>query len=467
MTHASRSSLLPLRDLQGRRVVVVGVGKVGRSAARFAKHHGANVVLLDDREATVALAGADDLQGMDVVNDWDAFAFDKEDIVALSPGVPRRRHGVQRAIAAGATLVHELELAAAQLDLDAVIGITGTNGKSTTTALLGRILEEHVDEADLFVGGNLGPTLGDAWLAGHRPRVLALELSSYQLETMRHLRFDVVGLTNLAPDHLDRYDAVADYYAAKLNLQALCDGPAFANAKDATSVEVISKGWQWFDGADAPRGDVGADGMHLTFATADIVVDNPALVGAHNCSNAVLAGALALAAGASIDDVKAGIEGFAGIPHRLEHVGEVDGVRYFNDSKATNVDAAKTALMSFSAGVHLIVGGVGKGASYDGLVAAGRGRLASVHCIGDEQQALYDTFANVQPRVFIDDTLDEAVAHATRLATAGDVVLLAPACASFDQFQNFEVRGDAFRQLVLSLQTTASAGAAADGGEGV
>ncbi|MCP4503046.1 MAG: UDP-N-acetylmuramoyl-L-alanine--D-glutamate ligase [Deltaproteobacteria bacterium] len=458
--------LSSLRDLRRKRVVVIGVGKVGLSAARLGVHLGAEVVLLDDRNAKEVLAQCpEELQSLSVQNEWDAFSFQKDDIVALSPGVPRRRMGVQRALAAGARLVHELELAAAQLELKCVLGITGTNGKSTTTALLGSILEQTFHDAasspgaqKLFVGGNLGPTLCDAVVNGERPQILALELSSYQLETMRLLHFDGVGITNLAPDHLDRYENVAEYYSAKMSLAELCHGPCFINGKDSTLLAQLKSRSSWVilgpggtkqieGGAGKMRIDLNAiasqRGIDVVKARSDV------LVGPHNLENVLLAAALAQTAGSTHLDIQKGIEVFAGIPHRLEFLGENGGVRFFNDSKATNVDAAATAVRSFESGIRLIVGGKGKGASYQALLDASDGKVSSVHCIGADGPKLHQEFSAAGFTSFFDENLTSAFTHASKLAVSGEVLLFAPACASFDQFKNFEVRGDAFRALFL------------------
>lgn len=456
MSSSDRYSLL--RDPKGRRVLVAGGGRQGAAAARLLTELGAAVTVGDDgapekvRGALVA-AGLDSDAVRVHAGGLVPSLVDGTDLVVLSAGLPRRHEAVQRALAAGVPVVNEVEVGAAQLPSCAFAGVTGTNGKSTTTTMLGCIAQAH--DPGAFVGGNLGTPLCETVARGERPRVAIVELSSYQLETIELLPLRAAVVTNLAPDHLDRYDDVEGYYAAKARILDLVveGGAAVLNRGDATSRRVMAprvKG-RSFDFDVVP----GAEGVALEGRRADvrahgrvtaIDLDNPYIVGAHNLANA--AAALAAAAVLGIPEARwrEGLARYQGIEHRLERVGEHRGVTWFNDSKATNVDAAVTAVKSFEGGVHLIAGGLGKGAPYAPLVEAARGRVRAVYTIGQDGPTIAGAFAGAAPVVEAGD-LAAAVAAATRAATAGDVILLSPACASFDQFADYKARGEALREL--------------------
>jgi UDP-N-acetylmuramoylalanine--D-glutamate ligase len=378
------------------RALVYGAARSGQSVAERL----GDVVLVDR-----SLGNEDDLSLLEGV-----------EVVVKSPGVPGEVRLVAEARRRGIPIWSEVELGYRLLAPSGTrfVGVTGTNGKTTTTALLGAIFE--VAGRDVAVAGNIGVPLSSV----ERADWVVCELSSFQLEDVHELACDVAVLLNLEPDHLDRYPSFEAYRDAKLRI--------FERA----GAKVV------------PRGS-GLDG--IGFSADDELPAEPLLRGAHNRENAAAATAAARAAGIADEHIAEALRTFPGVPHRLELVGERGGVRYVNDSKATNVAAALRALEAYREEfVHLILGGSSKGEDFAPLAAAIGPKVRPVHFIGEEADRMIELIDG-----HIDGTLERAVAHATALARPGEVVLLSPACASYDQFENFERRGEAFRNLVAAL----------------
>jgi UDP-N-acetylmuramoylalanine--D-glutamate ligase len=345
-------------------------------------------------------------------NEDDLSLLEGIDVLVKSPGVPGNRPLVVAARERGIPVWSEVELGYRRLAPAGtkLVGVTGTNGKSTTTALLGAIFAAA--GRDVAVAGNIGVALTSI----ERADWVVCELSSFQLEDVHELACDVAVLLNLEPDHLDRYSSFDEYRDAKLRI--------FERAR----AKVV------------PRG-LGLDGIE--FSADDPLPVEPLIRGAHNRENAAAATAAARAAGIDDDAIAEALRTFPGIPHRLELVAEHDGIRYVNDSKATNVAAALRGLAAYAGEtVHLILGGSPKGEDFSPLAAAIGPNVRSVHLIGAEGPRIGEVVSGD-----VDGTLAAAVAHAEELAGPGDVILLSPACASYDQFANFEERGDAFRRL--------------------
>jgi UDP-N-acetylmuramoylalanine--D-glutamate ligase len=345
-------------------------------------------------------------------NEDDLSLLEGIDVLVKSPGVPGDRPLVVAARERGIPVWSEVELGYRRLAPAGtkLVGVTGTNGKSTTTALLGAIFAAA--GRDVAVAGNIGVALTSI----ERADWVVCELSSFQLEDVHELACDVAVLLNLEPDHLDRYPSFDEYRDAKLRI--------FERAR----AKVV------------PRG-LGLDGIE--FSADDPLPEEPLIRGAHNRENAAAATAAARAAGIDDDAIAEALRTFPGIPHRLELVAEHDGIRYVNDSKATNVAAALRGLAAYAGeAVHLILGGSPKGEDFSPLAAAIGPNVRSVHLIGAEGPRIGEVVSGD-----VDGTLAAAVAHAEELAGPGDVILLSPACASYDQFANFEERGDAFRRL--------------------
>ena len=345
-------------------------------------------------------------------NESDLSLLDGIDVLVKTPGVPGDRPLVVAARARGIPVWSEVELGYRWLAPTGTrfVGVTGTNGKSTTTALLGAIFEAA--GRDVAVAGNIGVALTSV----ERADWVVCELSSFQLEDVHELACDVAVLLNLEPDHLDRYASFEEYRDAKLRI--------FERAR----AKVV------------PRGS-GLEGVE--FSADDPLPAEPLIRGAHNRENAAAATAAARAAGVEDEAIATALRTFPGIPHRLELVAERGGVRYVNDSKATNVAAALRGLAAYATEpVHLILGGSPKGEDFSVLAAALGPNVRSVHLIGAEGPRIGEVVAGD-----VDGTLEAAVGHAEELAERGDVILLSPACASYDQFANFEERGEAFRAL--------------------
>lgn len=381
------------------RTLVYGLARSGTAAAERLRERGDEVVVVD-----ASLGNEDDVSLLDGV-----------DLVVKNPGVPGERRLVAAARERGIPVWSEIELGYRLLPGARFVAVTGTNGKSTTVELLGEIF--RADGRDVVVAGNIGRPLSAVRTADW----VVCEVSSFQLEDVHEFAPDVAVLINLEPDHLDRHGSFEAYRAAKLRV--------FERARAMV----------------VPRG-MGLDGIE--FSADDELPAEPLIRGRHNRENAAAATAAARAAGVADEAIAAGLRSFPGVPHRLELVGERDGVRFVNDSKATNVAAALRGLATYAdEPVRVILGGSRKGEDFAPLTAALGPNVRSVHLIGAEA----DRLAELLPDAFRDETLERAVEHAVSLAVPGDVVLLSPACASYDQFEHFEARGEAFRALAARV----------------
>jgi UDP-N-acetylmuramoylalanine--D-glutamate ligase len=470
-------------ELRGVRVAVVGLGKSGLSAARLLLREGAQVSLFDEKPLD-ALSGARELLAAhpDAIRLHAGSPFSEgplleASLVVVSPGVPLAHPTLKRVRAAGVPLMGEVELAYRFLPHDVPwVGVTGTNGKSTTTALTGELFRQA--RLRPFVGGNLGTPLSDAALSAEAYGAFVIELSSYQLEAVDQFRAKAAAVLNLTPDHLDRYPGLAEYGAAKAEIfkgQRVGDA-AVVNADDAEVVALSQRARVPVYGftlrapqdrtaaPDSPGAGASGgkwaglavpteSGFAFDFgAQARFTLNNPALRGPHNLQNAMAAALLGHLQGLSGEVIQKGLDAFPGLPNRLESLGRVNGVEWVNDSKATNVNSAVVGLNAFPHGrVWLIAGGKGKGAPYSPLRDAARGRVVAVLTVGQDAPNLVKALAP-EFEVVPCGTLARAVEVASLRAEPGDVVLLSPACASLDQFQSFEHRGNVFRELVQNLK---------------
>jgi UDP-N-acetylmuramoylalanine--D-glutamate ligase len=439
----------------GRNYAVLGLARTGQSVVSSLLASGAHVTAWDSREeprAAAAKAHGPRLDLADPVSiDLAGYAG-----VIVSPGVPINRHPIgEAARAAGIPLIGDIELfAQARGDLPPhrIVGITGTNGKSTTTALVHHLLERAGVKAEL--GGNIGlPILGQPPLPAGG--VYVLELSSYQIDLTHSLACEVVALLNLTPDHLDRYGEFSAYAAAKARLPAMqsADAMAIFGIGDADTAAIAAH--------EAARRGPG----HVRLVDgADLLGEQrkwPSLQGPHNLQNAAVAAAIVETLGLARDRYLPALATFRGLPHRMERVAEVAGVLFINDSKATNPASAAPALAAFppdpSPRIHWILGGLPKGDDLDEC-APFFGHVAAAYVIGDAGPRFAEILSPRMP-VARSEMMSEAIRAAIAAARPGDVVMLAPACASFDQFRDYEARGHAFRQLVAALTTN-------EGGEG-
>lgn len=386
--------------------------------------------------------------GVDVRAPFDS-AVEGVDLVVKSPGVPGDAVPVAAARAAGVPVWSEVELAGRELS-NPLIGVTGTNGKTTTTELTAHLLREGGFSA--VACGNQGTPLSglvdrvaaDVWLV--------VECSSFQLEDAHEFHPRGAALLNIAPDHLDRHGDLAAYERAKLRLfrrQEVGDlalVPRGLTPPGAASVCHLDEGEP---GPDAAAWTVG--GLHLAGRGFVIGWDRVPLRGKHNRQNVMAAAALALHAGVGTGDIASGLMSFPGVPHRLEVVADVGGVRFLNDSKATNPEATMAALDAYPERVHLILGGRAKGTPFGPLAAAARGGVVRAYLIGEAAEEIAPALDGEGIPFDNCGTLHEAVARSAAAAAPGEVVLLSPACASFDQFTGFEQRGEVFRAAVEDL----------------
>jgi UDP-N-acetylmuramoylalanine--D-glutamate ligase len=457
-------------DLAGKKVLVVGLARSGAAAARLAAARGARVTVTDRRAATELAEPVHQL-GAGVafaLGGHDERDFTSADLVVVSPGVPLSLPEIQEARRQGVPVLGEVELGWRFLEPRPLVAITGTNGKSTTTALAGALVRQ---DRRAFVGGNLGTPLSEYVLSGRPADAVVLELSSFQLEGIERLRPAVAAVLNVTPDHLDRYRDLDDYALAKARI-VVNQQPgdfAVANARDprALAIAQASRGEAVTFGfgppapssaRDAWDGTGPAAGALLTWSPPGApperyLVRTRALRGRHNRENAMAAVACTRLLGVPPPAVQAGLDEFPGLPHRLELVAERGGVEWVNDSKATNVDSTQVGLSAFPAGepsLVLIMGGRGKRAPYAPLRPLFAGRVKALLTIGEDAPAIERELGDLCQAEGCGD-LPAAVRRAARLAGPGEVVLLSPACASYDQFRNYEERGEAFRRLVAEL----------------
>lgn len=442
--------MIVVRAFTAKRYAVLGLARSGLATVAALIASGAEVLAWDDRaEARDAAAKL----GAAIVDPLEADLTGMAGVV-VSPGVPLNRHPIAaHARAAGVPIIGDIELfaqARPELPPHKVVGITGTNGKSTTTALVHHILKTA--GVPTTMGGNIGlPIMAQEPLTPNDigVGVYVLELSSYQIDLTHSLDCDVALLLNVTPDHLDRYENFQAYAAAKVRLFEMQSIKRFQVVDNQTDAA-----WGMTDAAEEPQNVIFYDMLgafpDLAAATSETY---PAFPGPHNRQNVAAAAAVCSALdqlGVTIkhDAIAVGLRSYPGLPHRMERVGERDGVAFINDSKATNAEAAAPALAAFPA-VRWILGGRAKAAELDACIPH-LGHVRSAYTIGEAGAMLAELLRPTLP-VTEAGTLDRAVAAAANDAVAGDVVLLSPACASFDQFRDFEDRGDQFRALVKGL----------------
>jgi UDP-N-acetylmuramoylalanine--D-glutamate ligase len=445
-----------------RKALVYGLGASGRAAAQALLRRGYAVVGVDDRAFTASELSDLRVTGLQVLQAAELESLPADiDVVIKSPGVPPGKSLLGQALARGVPVIGEVELAFPWLDGD-LLGITGSNGKSTTTALVGALLEASGYRAE--VCGNFGPPLASL-LDGPKGRVFVAELSSFQLEDSVTLRPKAAALLNVAADHLDRHGDLSGYLAAKARIFAN-QGPgctAVLNEDDPlVRVLALPAGVRRrsFSRLRPVADGCFVDGATVLEAHGDgrvselFGVSALPLVGPHNLENALAAATVArsyAAEQATPAALGAALRAFRALPHRTQLVRERRGVRYYDDSKGTNPGATERALEGFADGsVHLICGGRSKGADFSALRDVVTRRVKALYLIGEAAPELARALQGTAP-MFGTDTLERAVAAAARAASAGEVVLLSPACASFDQFRNFVHRGETFARLVREL----------------
>ena len=434
--------------------LVVGLGRSGAAAAALLVRRGWRVIAVDARPVAAPELTA---LGVDVRGASTDPIADVA-LVVKSPGVPGDAPQVTAARAAGAEVISEIELAAREL-ANPLIAVTGTNGKTTTTELAAHLLRAAGRPA--VACGNQGLPLASLVDSVDPAAWLVVECSSFQLEDVVRFHPRAAVVLNLTPDHLDRHASMDDYRAAKLRIFAAMTPDDVAIAPAGWAIPGAARHRTIRDGARRDAADIAwsQGGLHVDQLGLVATWEAIPLRGRHNRENVMAAAALvAHAAGLSAPEIAAGLASFAGVAHRLEVVGEIDGVMYVNDSKATNADAACAALDAYPHGVHLIAGGKGKGAAFTPLAeAAMAADVRCVYLIGAAGAEIGAAMRGAGVPTVDAGTLATAVAAAGKAARPGEVVLLAPGCASFDQFSSFEERGERFRALVGELATSRTA----------
>jgi UDP-N-acetylmuramoylalanine--D-glutamate ligase len=451
-------------ELKGKKVLVVGLGKSGLAAALFLRKRGAQVTVSDMRSAAALAKEIPALLDAGIMVESGGhglLTFRRQDLIVVSPGVPVDTPELVQVKAFGLHVIGELELAAQYLKGN-VLAITGSNGKTTTTALIGEILAGAGIPTQ--VGGNIGVPVVALIDGSTDEGWSVLEVSSFQLETTELFHPKIAVILNITPDHLDRHGTFENYALAKERIfsaqtaeDALvlnADNPRTAEAAGRSKARIY-----WFSlGEPVVQGTWIQDGQIVFRAEPDgpsepiLPVGAIPLKGTHNIENVLAATCAARLAGASAEAIAKAVAGFKAVEHRLEYVATLNGVEYYNDSKATNVDAAAKAIEAFPECIHLILGGKDKNSNYGDLSDLLRKRVKAVYTIGSAAEKIESQIRGMVAIVSC-GTLDKAVAAAAKAARPGDVVLLSPACSSFDQFENYEQRGRVFKELVMDRKS--------------
>jgi UDP-N-acetylmuramoylalanine--D-glutamate ligase len=450
-------------ELKGKKVLVVGLGKSGLAAALFLRRRGALVTVSDVRSAEQLAKEIPALIEAGIMVESGGhglLTFRRQDLIVVSPGVPLDTPELAQVKHFGLPVIGELELAARFLK-GHTLAVTGSNGKTTTTTLLGEILK--AGGLPTLVGGNIGLPVVALIDDSTEATWSVLEVSSFQLETTVQFHPEIAVILNITPDHLDRHGSFENYCAAKERIFAAQTAEDYLvlNADNTPCEDAASRSAAkvyWFSiEHPVPQGAWLEQGSVVYRAAEDAATEyvmplrGIPLKGGHNIENVLAAVVAARLAGVPAEVIRHAVESFQAVEHRLEYVVTHHGVAYYNDSKATNVDATAKAIAAFSGGIHLILGGKDKGSPYTVLADLLRDRVSAVYTIGSAAAKIESHLRGVVS-IYSCETLDKAVASAAAAARPGEVVLLAPACSSFDQFENYEQRGKVFKQLVKDLR---------------
>ncbi|MFZ0662469.1 MAG: UDP-N-acetylmuramoyl-L-alanine--D-glutamate ligase [Acidobacteriaceae bacterium] len=448
-------------ELKGKKIVVVGLGKSGRAAALFLRRRGALVTVSDVRSAEALARDIPELLDEGIMVETGGhglLTFRRQDLIVVSPGVPLDTPELAQVRKLGRPVMGELELAARFLK-GKTVAITGSNGKTTTTSLCGEIFA--AGDLPVAVGGNIGvPVIAlvdesrdDGWSV--------LEVSSFQLETTEQFHPQIAAILNITSDHLDRHGSFENYVAAKERIFAnqTAEDALILNADDEVAMRCAAHAQSsifWFSRRRIVRQGAFVHEGAILFRAAEqsapeviLKVASIPLKGEHNVENVLAAVCAARIAGVPPEAIRSAVEKFRAVEHRLEFVANIEGVDYYNDSKATNVDAAMKAIAAFPKGIHLILGGKDKKSDYRLMRPLLQERVKAVYTIGAAAEKIV-THIEGAAKIVNAGTMEAAVAAAAEAAEPGDVILLAPACSSFDQFENYEHRGRVFKELVLA-----------------
>ena len=448
-----------MMELKGKKVLVVGLGKSGLAAALFLRRCGALVTVSDVRSAEALAKDIPALLDEGIMVETGGhglLTFRRQDLIVVSPGVPLNTPELAQVKSFGLPVIGELELAARFLK-GKILAITGSNGKTTTTALVGEILEKA--GIPTLVGGNIGVPVVALIDQSTDETWSVLEVSSFQLESTERFHPSIAVILNITPDHLDRHGSFENYALAKERIfAAQHEGDAVVlNADNARAAQAaarsVAKVYFFSMEHSVLQGAWVEDGWVVYRPGKDEPIEKImplsgiTLKGAHNVENVLAAVCAARLAGATAEQIRSTVEAFQAVEHRLEYVATINGVEFYNDSKATNVDATAKAVASFSVGIHLILGGKDKNSDYTQLAQLLRARVRAVYTIGSAAAKIESQLRGVVS-ILSCETLGNAVSAAGSAARPGEVVLLAPACSSFDQFESYEHRGRVFKELV-------------------
>jgi UDP-N-acetylmuramoylalanine--D-glutamate ligase len=467
-------------NVEGKKVLVVGLARSGIAAARLLASHGAMVIANDARNESELRDAAAELRSLDVMLSLGGHpesVFGNADLIVLSPGVPVDLPALEAGRQAGVEIISEPELAG-RFMRGRMIGVTGSNGKTTVTTLISELM--RAAGAEMIVGGNIGMPLSNLVKKSTEKSWLVAELSSFQLEMINSLRVNVAVMTNITPDHLDRHGTFENYVRAKhrifLNQQE--GDKAVLNGQDQGVADMVAK-----LGVPSDRVYFSTKGRQTLSGVAGIFVEGESvyttmladdrgeteviklreipLPGMHNVENVMSALAATFCAmqttAEDLPALREAVKRFKGVEHRIEYVAEIDGIRFFNDSKATNVDSTVKALEAFEKNIIVILGGKDKGSDYSPLAPLVRERVKQVILIGAASDKIAEQLEGSGP-IRRARSMQDAVLVAMEIAASGDTVLLAPACASFDMFDNFEHRGRVFKEAVYKLASRLHSG---------
>lgn len=453
-------------EIKYSKATIIGAARSGVAAAKLLKRKGMNVFLSDaTKEEKIGGAFLEEIRKNEIAHELGSHSsrvYDA-DVMVVSPGVPQTSEVIQTALKKGIDVVSEIE-AASWFCKGKVIAITGTNGKTTTTTLIGEMFKDAGYKT--FVCGNIGIAFSDVVDQTDEKSIIVLETSSFQLDNIKTFRPFISILLNITPDHLDRYESFDKYIESKMRI---------AENQDKTDYFVFNYDDELVKNSTRMNPNVQQSAFSLNPSVKDSVttgaylnnldlvyfyymgeeniIDTQNLIikGQHNVYNAMASVISAKIFGIEKDYIKKTLENFKGVEHRLEFVRTLEGVKYYNDSKATNVNSVWYALKGFSEPLVLILGGKDKGNDYSQIEKEVKQHVKHIIAIGESRQKVYDYFNKILP-VTIADTMEDAVSKAANNAAPGEVVLLSPACASFDMFDNYEHRGAEFKRIVNSLQ---------------
>ena len=452
-------------DLKGKKILVVGLARTGIATAKFLKAKGSLVTATEVKPKEEMQEAVEELKGMDIATEWGGHrieTFLKQEMIVVSPGVDLNIEPIQRATQQGVQVVSEIELAYQFIHVP-IIAITGTNGKTTTTLLIGEMLKE--DGKKVGVGGNVGEPLILFADGEGRWEVLVVEISSFQLEAIKDFRPQISVLLNITEDHLDRYPSYDDYIRAKMRIFANQNSGDLAvlNSDDPIVMrfgERINVRKVLFSLKGKLDEGAFSNGRTISLRRAGneekYSLAKTPLKGVHNVENMMAALTAARMFGCSKKAIQSALNRFKGLEHRLEFVREIGGVRFYNDSKGTNVGSVVKSLQSFKEPVILIAGGKDKNGDLSPLEGLIRKRVRHLILIGEAKERMNRELGGLTDTVMA-KTMEEAVQLAHRTAKAGEVVLLSPACSSFDMFKDYKERGKIFKEAVQKISTKSRA----------